>query len=91
MDTITHNKACTTFSGPKAVNVFACFTVATALKMYAKTGIRANRAYTPSRMLAFVQQQTGKRFKRTQYLEAADYLVDWAKAQRATIPETREP
>lgn len=38
-------------------------------------------------MLAFVEQQTGKRFKRTQLIEAANYLNDFAKSQRVTIQE----
>lgn len=75
------------FAGEAAVNVFACLTVASALALYAKTGIKVNRAYTPSAMLAFVERTTGVKFKRTQYAEAAQYLKTWAQAKRATIEE----
>ncbi len=87
-DQIVHHQGGTSFVGKKAVNVFACLTVASALRLYAKTGIKANRAYTSTNMLAFVEQQTGKKFKRTQLAEAADYLTDFAKAQRVTIDES---
>ena len=91
MDEIKHfGNGGSSWTGDKAVNVFACLTVATAMKMYARTGIKANRNYTPKNMLAFVEQQTGRKFKRTQLSEAADWLLDFAKAQRVTVKETRE-
>lgn len=77
------------FSGPRAVNVFACLTVVSALRMKARSGIQANRNYTVRNMLGFVEEVTKKKFKRTQLLEAAAYLEDFAKAQRATIEEVR--
>jgi hypothetical protein len=81
---IHHADGATSFVGPEAVNVFACLTVASALKLYAKTGMKANRAYTPSNMLAFVERTTGQKFKRGQYMEAAEFLREWAQAQRTT-------
>ena len=89
-DQIVHHAGGTSFVGKKAVNVFACISVASAMRLYARTGIKANRAYTPTNMLAFVEQQTGKRFKRTQMAEAADYLADFAKSQRVTLDEHTE-
>ncbi len=87
---ITHSAGGTSFVGEAATNVFACITVGHAMRLYAKTGIRAARNYTPTNMLRFVEQTTGKKFKRTQIAEAADWLLDWAKARRVTIKETSE-
>lgn len=85
MNKIIHNPGgSTSFVGEGAVNVLACLTVASALSLYAKTGMKANRAYTPTNMLAFVERTTGKKFKRGQYAEAAEYLKEFAKAQRVT-------
>lgn len=87
MNRIEHGKGGTSFVGERAVNVFAHLVVASALEMYAKTGIKANRMYTPKNMLVYVERETGKKFKRTQMLEAALYLRDKAKAVRATVEE----
>lgn len=53
-------------------------TIAAALKLYAKTGMKPNRAYTPTNMLRAAEQITGKKFKRGQYLQAADALREYA-------------
>ena len=39
------------FVGCEAVNVFACAVIASGLRLYAKTGMKPNRAYTPSAMM----------------------------------------
>lgn len=87
---ISHTSGGTTFSGPAAVDVFRAYVIASALEMYGRHKIKANRAYTPTAMLDAVQSMTGMRFKRTQMVEAAQYLRTWANAKRAEIPETRE-
>lgn len=80
----------TAFVGRRAVNVFACAAVASALRLYAKTGMKVNRAYTPTAMLAFANRElerTGKNvLKRGQYLEAADALSAFIQAEKAAIP-----
>lgn len=87
---IVHHNGGVMFAGPKAVNVLACITVAHAMKQYVKTGMKASRNYTPTNMLAFVKEQTGKQFKRSQMMEAAEYLLAFAQSQRVTINETWE-
>jgi hypothetical protein len=62
------------FSGKEAVSVYHIITLKTALKMYAKTGMKINRAYSPKNMLACAQSFTGKKYKRGQYMEAFEDL-----------------
>lgn len=52
--------------------------LASALRLYARTGMKANSAYTPTAMLATAGRITGKVFKRGQHLIAADALDTWA-------------
>lgn len=47
-------------------------TIASALTLYAKTGLKPNRAYTPTNMLKAATDITGKTYKRGQYQQAAD-------------------
>jgi flagellin-like hook-associated protein FlgL len=55
--------------------------VAHALRLYVRTGLQANRAYTPAAMLMVANRITGQQFKRGQYTQAAQALSDWAEAQ----------
>ena len=59
------------FSGAAEVSVYQAIVIKNALLFYAKTGMKVNRAYTPSAMLAAASAITGQRFKRGQYKEAA--------------------
>jgi hypothetical protein len=59
--------------------IFQALTIASALKLYAKTGIKANRSYTPSNMIAAAREITGKNFKPQEYLAAAEALEEWAE------------
>lgn len=73
------------FVGREAVNVFAMTAIASALELYARTGMKASRTYTPSAMLAAATRYTGKMFKRGQYLEAAQALREAAKQSADNI------
>lgn len=53
-----------------------------ALRLYAKTGIKVNTAYTPKNMLLTAGRITGQSFKRGQYVQAADALEAWAFEER---------
>lgn len=75
----------TVFAGPKAVGVFQAAAIAHALRFYAKTGMRVNRAYTPKAMMATAERILGKKFKPRAYVEAADELKAFATAQAALI------
>lgn len=85
---IDHRPGGTSFVGKEAVDVYAMIVIASGLRLYAKTGMKPNRAYTPSAMMRAAQQHTGKKFKARAYLEAADALQARADEVRATIPET---
>lgn len=75
----------TMFAGKEAVNIFVCVTVKVALESYARCKMIINRNYTPTNMLKFVEQQTGKKFKRGQYLEASEYLGEFIEKEKAKV------
>jgi len=77
----------TSFSGPAAVDVFAMLTLASGLRLYAKTGMQTNRAYTPTAMMRAASTYTGQKFKARDYLGAADALTAAAHALRANLPD----
>lgn len=85
---IEHNKGIHSFVGEAATTVFAAITLASALEMYGRSGMKANRAYTPKAMIAKATEYTGKKFKARDYLGAAQAVREWAQALRATIPES---
>lgn len=47
------------FTGDQ-VDVFAMITLKSALSLYAKTGMKANRAYTPTAMMRTASRMTGR-------------------------------
>lgn len=69
------------FSGKEGVATYRAIAIKGALRMYAKTGLKANRAYTPTAMLAAATEITGKTFKRGQYEEAAAAIQEWLDAR----------
>lgn len=76
-----------TFTGG-AINAYVALTVASALKLYARTGIKANRAYTPKNMMAVATKVTGKKFAARDYMGAHDALKEWAAQQSDSISAT---
>ena len=76
----------TSYVGPEATEAFRAIAIAQALKLYAKTGMKVNRAYTPTRMLAVASSMTGKTYKRGQYAQAGEDLQNWADAIKAKLP-----
>lgn len=75
----------TSFNGREAVEVYRATVIAHGLRLYARTGIRPNRAYTPTNMMAAAAQITGQKFGRRDYMGAYEALMKWAKAQAALI------
>ena len=67
--------SCTTFTGPEEVSRFVLVTLKSGLKLYAKTGIKPNRAWTPTRMLAKATEFTGVKYRRGEYMKAHDDLA----------------
>jgi len=64
---------------------FQAITLARALRLYARTGMKANRAYTPSAMLATASRITGRAYPARAYTQAADDLFCWAEAQHSHL------
>lgn len=68
---------------------FQYLTIASALELWARHKIRANRAYTPARMIAAASSLTGKTFKPREYMEAAAALrkaVESAQRNNRALP-----
>ena len=73
-----------TFSGKAGVDTFRAIVIRSGLDLYARTGLKPNRAYTPSAMLRVAGEITGKTFKRGQYQQAIDALTEWIDANGTT-------
>jgi hypothetical protein len=57
---------------PGQIEAFRLRVIMSAIKLYLKTGMKANRAYTPANMRAVASQYTGKTYPRSRKgLEAA--------------------
>lgn len=66
---------------PEQIGSYRALVIASALSLYAKTGMRVNRAYTPAAMLKAASGITGKAYKRGQYQQAATDLREFVKGQ----------
>lgn len=64
------------FEGREGVNLYVAATLKSALKLYANTGMKVNRAYTPKAMMAKAAELTGKTFKARDYMGAVDALQE---------------
>lgn len=53
---------------------YQCLVIAKALELYARTGIKINRAYTPANMIRTASNLTGQQFRPRDYLGAAAAL-----------------
>lgn len=79
----------TSFVGRDATSLYAAMTLASGLRLYAKSGIKLSRMHTPGNMLAAATRVTGKQYKRSQYLSAAADLDQWINTMRAALPVVR--
>ena len=59
---------------PEEINTFVLVTLKAAIKLYVRTGMKANRAYTPTNMLAKAGEILGKKYKRGQLPQALEDL-----------------
>lgn len=73
------------FVGRGAVDVFVMAVIASELRLYANTGMRPNRAYTPKAMMQAAERYTGKTFKARDYIGAADALSARVQEEKARI------
>lgn len=88
-DSITYdsNGDARSFNGRGAVNVFAMAAIAAALRLYAKTGMQVNRAYTPTAMMRAARAHLGDTAKG---IKARDYLgMSYALSARVQTEKAR--
>jgi hypothetical protein len=79
----------TTFAGPDGVRLFQVMAISRGLRLYAETGMKPNRAWTPSAMLKAATSYTGKHYRRGEFIKAADDLKTWADTMAAALPITK--
>jgi hypothetical protein len=80
-----HASGSTSFVGPDAVGIYRATVIESALRFYARTGMRVNRAYTPTAMMRAASEITGRKFKTRDYIGAADAIHAW-RHDPANIP-----
>lgn len=57
------------------MDIYRARVIASGLRLYAKTGMKPNAHYTPTNMLRAASAITGEKYKRGEYLKAADDLT----------------
>lgn len=71
----------TSFTAPEQISAYQCITIAAALRLYARTGMKVNRAYTPAAMMRAASTFTGMKFRARDYMAAANALRALAGAE----------
>lgn len=90
--TITQNASGgTTFTGKDDVALFSVITLKTAIGMYVRSKMIANRRLTPATMLAMAGEVTGKTYKRTQMQQALDDLTKYVDDAKKVRSEAAAP
>lgn len=85
-----HTGGGTSLVGKDAVALMRAATLASGLRLYARTGMKLTRGASPLKMLAMAKGITGKGYKRGEYLEAAQDLQTWIDTMRCAIPHLVE-
>lgn len=73
-------RAMTTFTGQSGVDTFVAISLKAGIKLYACTGIKPNRMWTATAMLAKATAITGVKFKRGEFFKAVEELEKWIAA-----------
>jgi len=76
----------TTFVGADATSLFRIMTIRSAIDLYVKCGMKANRAYSPSAMSRVATSVTGKTYQRGELAQASKDLGLWIEAMKAAMP-----
>lgn len=74
----------TAFTGKAGVDTFIAISLKSGLSLYAKTGMRPNRMWTPKAMMAKASEITGQKFKARDYAGAIEALGTWIEANGTT-------
>ena len=64
-----------------STRIYQMMVIAAALRLFAKSGLKVNRNYTPNAMMRAATHLTGQRFKARDYVGAADALEIAAKGE----------
>jgi hypothetical protein len=83
---VTVNRGGTTFYGTDGVNLYKAIVLRSGLQLYARTGMKPNRAWTPTAMLDMAASYTGKKYRRGQHMDAANDLAVWIATMKAALP-----
>jgi tRNA U34 5-carboxymethylaminomethyl modifying enzyme MnmG/GidA len=72
-----------------SIEMYRMSVIRSALKLYMKTGMKANSMYTPSNMLAAISKKSGKKYKKSKqgYEEAFNDLEQWLMMHRTVNTE----
>ena len=77
----------TSFAGPDAVALYRAMAIRNAIGLYLKTGMKANRAYTPTNMRAAAGQITGKSYRgRSGLIVAEADLTECINSVKTAMP-----
>jgi hypothetical protein len=74
--------SCTAITGTDNLLKVRMLVLRSALSLYAKTGFKANRLYTPLQMLSQASAFTGKPYKKGDYAKAAKDIKEKLDANR---------
>jgi len=74
----------TTFVGKRGVETFRAISLKAGLRLFSKTGMKPNHAWTPTAMLKDAGTITGKVYKRGQYDLAVTDLEAWIDSNGTT-------
>ena len=74
----------TTFVGKSGVDTFRAVALRSGLSLYAKTGMKPNRAWTPGNMLKAAGEITGVKYRRGEYQRAIAHLTTWLETNGTT-------
>jgi hypothetical protein len=77
------------YVGTDAVSAVRAITLASALKLWAKTGMIPTRGWTITKMLQAASGITGKKYKRKEAIQAAEDCLKWANEMKAALPVER--
>jgi len=74
------------FAGHDAVQLYRAIALRSGIALYSRTGMKPNRAWTPTAMLATAGSITGRTYKRGQFQQAFDDLEAWIVEAKRSIP-----
>ena len=74
------------YAGHDAMRAVRAIAIANALRFWAKTGMKMTRGVGINMLLLMAKQFTGKTYKRSQAMQAADDVQAWADLMKASLP-----